>query len=63
MDGVKECLLVLSVFIELFDFLEFVEQVLVEDVPHDLVGVVSDQSRLDEVLLVVNGVDELEGVE
>ena len=63
MDRVEECLLALGVFIKLFNFLEFVQQVLVEDVPHYLVRVVSDQRWLNKVLSVINRVDKLEGIQ
>jgi|TARA_B110000305_G_C18811973_1_gene347414 hypothetical protein len=63
LDRVEECLLALGVFIKLFNFLEFVQQVLVEDVPHYLVRVVSDQRWLNKVLSVINRVDKLEGIQ
>lgn len=63
LDGVEKCLLVLGVFIKLFDLLEFVQQVLVEDVSHNLVWVVSNQSWLNQIFFVVNGVHQLERVQ
>jgi len=63
LDRVKECLLALGIFIKLFNFLEFVQQVLIEDVPHYLVRVVSNQSRLNEVPSFIDGVDKLEGIQ
>lgn len=63
LDGVQECLLVLGIFIKLLYFLELVQQVLIEDVPHYLVRIVSNQCRLNKIFFVINCVDELEGIQ
>lgn len=63
LDRVQEFLLVLGIFIELLNFFEFVQKILIEDVPHNLPWVVSNKSRLNEGFLVVNWVDELERIQ